>query len=150
MNNTKVLLTKTGKPDGRANSSKKNASKAREVVKNALRKTFHPNEAVSSSEESDTDDETYDAIPLNSKKQVEDDYPESIVEKDLKKSKKKADFSWETKLQDELKKQEEVWNNRMKQNEDLYQQKIKETEDKYIKAKFGTMNNMRKNMILKF
>lgn len=150
MNNTKVLLTKTGKPDGRTNSSKKNASKARQVVKDALRKTFHPNEAVSSSEESDTDDESYQAIPLNSRIIPVDDYPEAIIEKDLKKSKKKSDFSWETKLQDELKKQEEVWNKRMKQNDDLYQQKIKETEDKYIRAKVGTMTNMRKNMILKF
>ena len=153
----KVRLTKTGKPDGRSISSKKNVSKARETVKLALKKTFHPDEDVSSSEESDTDDEEYETVPINPRlKQQQpivrsdDEYTEEIVEKDLKKSKKKHDNSWETKLQDELKKQEEAWNKRLKQSEELYQKQIKETEDKYIRAKCGTLTNLRKSMMLKF
>ena len=37
-----------------------------------------------------------------------------------------------------------------KENEDKYILTLKETEDKYIKAKCGTIHNMRKNMFLKF
>lgn len=151
-----VRLTKTGKPDGRSTSSKKNVSKARLAVKEALKKTFHPDEDVSSSEESDTDDECFDAIPVHPKMkyqpvvEVDDEYTEEIAAKDLKKSKKKADKSWESRLADELKKQEESWNNRLKQSEEMYQKQIKESEDKYVKAKVGTITNLRKSMMLKF
>ena len=144
MSDTKpVRMTRLGKPDGRATSSKKNISKARLVVKDALKKTFHPNEDVSSSDESDTEDE-YEAIPINPRK-----IPPKF-QKDLNKSKQKHDINWETKLQEELRKQEETWNSRMKENESKYLQSLKDTEDKYIKAKIGTIHNLRKSMLLKF
>ena len=161
MSDTKpVRMTRLGKPDGRATSSKKNISKARLVVKDALKKTFHPNEDVSSSDESDTEEE-YEAIPINPKKiqpKVEVQYFEEEEEeplppkfqKDLNKSKQKHDINWETKLQEELRKQEETWNSRMKENESKYLQSLKDTEDKYIKAKIGTIHNLRKSMLLKF
>lgn len=149
----KITLTKSGKPDGRTVSSKKNVSKARETVKLALKKTFHPDEDVSSSEESDTDDE-YETIPINPRLkpivEVDDEYNETIVQKDVKKSKIKHDLSWETKLQEELKKQDDSWNNRLKETEDKYVKQIKETEEKYVKAKMGTITNLRKSMMLKF
>ena len=162
MSETKpIRMTRLGKPDGRSTSSKKNISKARLVVKDALKKTFHPNEDVSSSDESDTEEE-YEAIPVNPKKiqpKVEVQYFEEEEEekplpakfqKDLTKSKQKNDINWETKLQEELRKQEDNWNNRMKENESKYLQSLKETEDKYIKAKIGTIHNLRKSMLLKF
>ena len=166
MSETKpIRMTRLGKPDGRSTSSKKNISKARLVVKDALKKTFHPNEDVSSSDESDTEEE-YEAIPVNPKKKqpkVEVEYYEDEEEeekpippalqkfqKDLTKSKQKNDINWETKLQEELRKQEDTWNNRMKENESKYLQSLKETEDKYIKAKIGTIHNLRKSMLLKF
>jgi len=163
--NKQVRLTRLGKPDGRSVSSKKNISKARLVVKDALKKTFHPDEDVSSIEESDTEDE-YEAIPINPRKKnqpppepIEEEYedePEPVppalqkFQKDLSKSKKKHDTNWETKLQEELRKQEENWTKRLKENEDKYTQILKESEDKYIKAKVGTIHNLRKSMLLKF
>ena len=159
MSNKPVRMTLSGKPDGRAISSKKNISKARLVVKEALKKTFHPDEDVSSSDESDTEEE-YEAIPINPKKKqpnVEVKYFEEEEEplppkfqKDLNKSKQKHDINWETKLQEELRKQEETWNSRMKENESKYLQSLKDTEDKYIRAKIGTIHNLRKSMLLKF
>ena len=161
MSETKpIRMTRLGKPDGRSTSSKKNISKARLVVKEALKKTFHPDEDVSSSDESDTEEE-YEAIPINPKKKqpkVEVEYYEEEEEeplppkfqKDLNKSKQKHDINWETKLQEELRKQEETWNIRMKENESKYLQSLKDTEDKYIKAKIGTIHNLRKSMLLKF
>jgi len=153
----KVRLTRTGKPDGRSISSRKNVSKAREAVKQALKKTFHPDEDVTSDEESDTDDECYETVPIQPRPkqpvqvaQPEPEYSEEIVERDLRKSKKKHDNNWEIKLQEELRKQEESWNDRMKKAEDLYQKQIRETEEKYIQAKVGTINNLRRSMMLKF
>jgi len=149
-------LTKSGKPDGRSESSKKNISKARMVVKQALKKTFNYDDEDT---EEDTDEDESVFVPTLKRIQTEGENEDTqqeqteVLEKSLSKMKIKQDKKEEEKLlklqqqyEDKLKKEEE----RIAKLEEDYQKRLKDKDEDIVKAKQGHIKNMRHKMLLKF
>jgi hypothetical protein len=147
-----VRITKSGELDKRAISSKKNASKARLVVREALKKTFGDDYESSSEEEYTTDEENFETHPIEPKKKIlpskEDNVYDALqeAEQDIVKIKTKMDKSKNDEIERRLKEQEEQYLKRIND----YEIMLKEKDDAYIRAKTGTIHQLRKSMMLKF
>lgn len=147
-------LTKSGKLDGRSESSKKNISKARMVVKQALKKTFNYDDDDT---EEDTDEESV-FVPTLKRIQTEVDHEEKdeALEKSLSKMKIKQDKKEEENLlklhkqyEEKIKKYEEKATKSAIAEED-YKKRLNDKDDDIAKAKQGHIKNMRHKMLLKF